>query len=595
MPPNKISAIVEDDTVYLRLPYELKERAKSLPAYRWDKKRRVWTFPATAAVAGNIIDEFSYVERDKEFIELENLFLARRVAHKYLNFKKGSLKEPEIVKGSSWHHQLQAYNFIASLWGGISNGAPRGGALLAYDMGTGKSRVAIQLIENFALKKVLILCPKSVMDVWPEQIERHARYDLSYLPIVLNNESVKRRAEMMKHFRDRSRLFVLNYDAAWRGDMRKAILEINWDLVILDEAHRIKSPNSAISKFCAELGSRIPARLAMTGTPLPHSPLDAFALYRFLDPGIFGLSHYRFKEEYAVLGGFEQKQVVAFRNLDELHDKMYSIAIRVTKEECLDLPELIHERLTCSLKEKTRKIYDKIENDFYAELEGGEVTAANILVKILRLQQITSGHVTDDEGKQLWIDDSKEKLLEDFLQDLPKDEPVVVFCRFRNDLDAVHRVVNRICYVPIGRFTDLYDQIIPVARMHRGSLELSGRVNQLKAWQEGEGHILAVQIQSGGVGIDLTRAAYAIYYSVGYSLADYLQSVSRLHRPGQKRKVSCYHLVASNTIDEKVYKALEKREEVIESVLGVIEPPALQALRRPGCPEKNESQLQDKK
>lgn len=579
---SNIFATVENDRIHLNLPYALKERAKSIPAYRWDKKRRVWTFPATAAVAGNIIDEFSYVERDKEFIELENLFLARRVAHKYLNFKKGSLKEPEIVKGSSWHHQLQAYNFIASLWGGISNGAPRGGALLAYDMGTGKSRVAIQLIENFALKKVLILCPKSVMDVWPEQFQKHGlkikyEYDNNTANAnrgfisVLKLGSIKYRAGILQSrvaAINRQTIVVLNYDAAWRTWMREEILDVNWDLVILDEAHRAKSPNSNISKFCAELGSRIPARLAMTGTPLPHSPLDAFALYRFLDPGIFGLSHYRFKEEYAVLGGFEQKQVVAFRNLDELHDKMYSIAIRVTKEECLDLPELIHERLACSLKEKTRKIYDKIENDFYSELEDGEVTAANVLVKILRLQQITSGHVTDDEGKQLWIDDSKEKLLEDFLSDLPKDEPVVVFCRFRNDLDAVHRVVNRICYVPIGRFTGLYDQTVPVARMHHGSLELSGRVNQLKAWQEGEGHILAVQIQSGGVGIDLTRAAYAIYYSVGYSLADYLQSVSRLHRPGQKRKVSCYHLVASNTIDEKVYKALEKREEVIESVLG---------------------------
>lgn len=557
---DKIRVYVEDNKVYLKLHYRLKDLAKDIPGHKWISKKKAWSFPATAATACNIINKFMSFERDEEFTKLENLFLARKLAHQYLDSRhmkwiKNPLREPPISIGDTWHHQLQAYYFIASLWGGISNSSPRGGALLAYDMGTGKSRVAIQLIENFKLEKVLILCPKSVMEVWPDEFEKHGT-DLGFISSS-SSGSVKYRSSILADIITSRFQFVaiVNYDAAWRGDMKKVILDTKWDLVILDEAHRIKSHASKISKFCAELANKVPARLAMTGTPLPHSPLDAFALYRFLDAGIFGLNYYKFRDEFAILGGFENKQVVAFKNLDELHDRMYSITTRVTKEECLDLPELIHERLTCRLQDKTQKIYTDIENDFYSEVSTGEVTVSNVLVKILRLQQITSGHITNDDGKMLWIDDSKEKLLEEFLSNISLEEAIVVFCRFRNDLDAVHRVCER---------------------SHRISFELSGRKNQLKEWKQyvhqKKGYrfyksVLAVQIQSGGVGIDLTRACYAVYYSVGYSLSDYLQSVSRLHRHGQKRPVTCYHLVASGTIDEKVYKALKKREEIIDSVL----------------------------
>ena len=142
------------------------------------------------------------------------------------------------------------------------------------------------------------------------------------------------------------------------------------------------------------------------------------------------------------------------------------------------------------------------------------------------------------------VDTAKEGLLRDILEDL--DEPVVVFARFRHDLDTVHAAA---------------------AGLHRNSLELSGRVNQLAAWQAGEAPVLAVQTQAGGVGIDLTRARVAIYYSLGLSLGDHLQSQARLHRPGQTRTVAYYYLLAENTIDGKVFKALEARQDVIEALL----------------------------
>ncbi|MFA5378725.1 MAG: helicase-related protein, partial [Dehalococcoidia bacterium] len=97
--------------------------------------------------------------------------------------------------------------------------------------------------------------------------------------------------------------------------------------------------------------------------------------------------------------------------------------------------------------------------------------------------------------------------------------------------------------------------------------ELSGRGNDLQAWQEGKFDVIGVQIQAGGVGISLVRARYCVYYSMGYSLGDYEQSLARVHRPGQKQNVTYIHLVATGTVDEKVYKALQKRKQVIEDLL----------------------------
>ena len=142
----------------------------------------------------------------------------------------------------------------------------------------------------------------------------------------------------------------------------------------------------------------------------------------------------------------------------------------------------------------------------------------------------------------------------DILEDLPADEPVAVFGRFRSDLEAVHAAAKSV---------------------GRQSLELSGRRKELEDWQAGKAPILAVQIQAGGVGIDLTRCgdqncAYVLYLSTGHNLGDYEQSLARVHRPGQERTVFYYHILAKDTIDERIFKALRARKNVVESILADI-------------------------
>ena len=550
---------IDGGVIELRFAFSVatNERLKALNVgARWSKARLAWTVPASAAVTVALWNEFGAIASDEAYRRLERLARCRVQAA-----SERSDTPPEIprVRTRAWKHQKEAFHFIARLWGCLPEGPGRyetgASRPAAYfgEMGCGKSKVAIDLLVNFGFRRTLILAPKCVVDVWPAQFQEHAPGTVDVLALG-EGPARARKLELSRFLRsagtDGGAVVVVNYEAAWREPLRSVLVETEWDLLITDEHHRLKAPQGRASLCVYGLSKRVPYKLALTGTPLPHSPLDAFALYRCLDPGIFGTSYVKFRDRYAVMSRGTPSFPVGYQNLDELHDRMYQIAIRVTKEEALDLPAVTHVERSCSLSPNARKAYTELEEELYTKLEHSEVTAANQLVKLMRLRQVTSGYVRDDDGVELFIDDSKEKLLADVLEDLPQKEPVVVFCVFHHDLDAVRRVC---------------------AKQGRRYAELSGRARELETWQRGEADVIGVQIQAGGVGISLVRAAYAVYFSVGFNLAEFEQSLARLHRPGQARGVTFYHLTAKDTIDVHVYEALRHRKNVVESVLQKIQ------------------------
>ena len=452
-----------------------------------------------------------------------------------------------------WRHQSDAVTFVRDLY-------RRGkrGAMIAAVMGTGKSAMTVYLCVEEGFQLILILCPLRVVQVWKPQFATHS--NLPFLVVPLDDSFANVRAKRDQADRQiklaKARgvpvVVVINYDSAWRPPFAPWAMKQKWDLVVADEIHRCKAPGGKASRFLGRLAKAARFRLGLSGTPMPHSPLDVYGYFRFIDAGIFGWSFNKFRQHYAVMGGFQNHQVVAYDNLDELNRKFYSVTYACGKD-VLDLPPEMHVTHLCQLGPEARKVYRSLERDLIAEVQSGEITAANALVKLLRLQQITGGNIRTDEGKDVQIDSAKTKLLGDILEDLAPEEPVVVFCRFHKDLDAVIRIA---------------------AENHRQALELSGRADNLKHWQAGEASVLAVQIESGGVGVDLTRARYAIYFSLGFSLGSYEQSVARIHRPGQTRPVEYIHLLAEGTIDEKVMEALARRADVVNNVLAQMKGPA---------------------
>lgn len=443
-----------------------------------------------------------------------------------------------------WAHQRAGVEYAEGL----------SGCLWDVGMGAGKTRMALAVVLRHGGVS-LVVCPKAVIPVWRDEVDEFCPGAIEVVELVKGTtaaKAAKLRTAIATHEARSVKplVVVVNYESAWRGSLAAAIMRQPWTLVVADEVQRLKTPGGKASRFMARLAVRVPQRLGLSGTPCPHSPLDAYGVFRFLDRRVFGTSNARFKMRYAIFGGYENREVVGYQNEDEYRERFYSITYKVGRE-VLDLPSEHHVYRRFDLPPKAQRVYRQLAKTFVADLESGTLIAAHALTRLLRLQQVTSGYLPtqDDVGQTVgleFIHNARCEMLAEIFDELPPREPVIVFCRFRADLEAVH---------------------VAAARADRASCELSGSRNDLAEWQAGGAPVLAVQIQSGAEGIDLTRAAVAIYYSLDFSLGRYEQSLCRVKRPGQKRPVTYLHLVARNTVDEAIYGALRKRRDVLDEIL----------------------------
>jgi SNF2 family DNA or RNA helicase len=467
---------------------------------------------------------------------------------------------PDGILSDPWQHQRAALKFSIDR---IADG--RHGLLLAMGMGTGKSLVACMLMLALNARRVLIACPLRVIQVWVGQFQKHVGVPLLIVPLDDEVGTVKEKQELaaekmrLAETLQRPYIAVINYDSVWREPFSTWAGRKIWDLFIADELHRAKSPSSKVSHGLKRLSSHARYRVGLTGTPMPHSPMDIYAQFRFLDIRIFGPAFTAFRAQYAEMGGYRNRQIVRYKNLTELEGLMSLITFRVGGE-VLDLPPATDVTYYCEIAGEALEIYKRFENELIAEVRGETITIPNAMVLVTRLQQLTGGCLPSGDGDGHRIDSGKQKLLADVLEDIQAaaiqdgevtrgTEPVVIFGRFTADLRTVHETC---------------------ASLGLTSLEISGKCDELKRWQDGEADVLVVQIESGAEGVDFTRARYSNFYSIGYRLDKYEQAKKRTHRPGQNRPVTHIHLAAKNTIDVRVMRALEKRADVIESILAEI-------------------------
>lgn len=451
-----------------------------------------------------------------------------------------------------WQNQEEAFQFAMQ----------HESVMLDMDMGTGKTRVAIDTIFGRSdVKRVLVVCPKAVVPVWRTNIEKFYPNDTSMRVWDKQKGTVKSKSddirEFMKVNADTPKVvIVVNYDIIWRDPMGDLMRRLHFDMVVLDESHRIKAAGSKVSKYLALLGKDVPYKMCLSGTPMANSPLDVYGQYRFLDPSIFGTNHATFLSKYAIMSYTTPPFVVGCKNLQELNSKFSSIAYTCKMSDIQDrlkLPEELPPNVIgLSLSAKDYATCKSLNKEFIAECECGQyVVLNNVLAKILRLQQITSGFCMaqanpEDTPTEVELNHTKADALKELLQDIDRNEKVVVFCVFKHDIKAVHDV----CY-----------------NLGIASFELSGRANTFGTWREYQGGgVIAVQIQAGAEGIDMTCARACIYYSLPHSLALYEQSKARLYRPGQERRVLFNYLICENTIDELIYSTLNNKHDLIAEV-----------------------------
>lgn len=575
-----VSAKVFDDSIRVQFQYnsgmvdwmreEISERKWASPD-ELGLSLGAWIIPKTDSAAYQLLKTCPLDVRGcEEFWKLAKSFQADVEFSPTL---RTDLLEPPIRVFDCWKHQLHPYHFCMNrLDAGV-------GAMPAMGMGTGKTKVAIDISMNRVHKVVLVVCPASVLGVWRREVRIHSPNSNC---LILDKGTVKKKVELAQTFitarkysKDVAPWFVvINYESAIREVFTKWLLRNFWDACILDESHRAKDPTGVTGKLVKKLRPRSKDRLCLTGTPM-NNPGDLFSQFRFLDVGIFGDGFIQFKARFAITGQFGE--YLGWKRKQEHREKFHSAAI-VVSSDVLDLPEVQHLEREFSLPPKVQKIYQSLFDDLIAEVEGGVCTANNALVKLLRCQQITSGFLPLDEEINPFDDDDfeddgnwtaptakvehlhneKKKLLTEILKDAGPKDPIIVFCRFRHDLDMVRDVV---------------ESLVDAGHTYG---EISGRPGRKKDLTEDaklpEGFsVFGVQIQAGGVGVDFTRSHIAVLLSIDFNLSTYDQMLKRLDRPGQKHGVLYYHLIAEKTVDRKILKSLGLKRNVVSEVMRAIE------------------------
>jgi len=524
-----VKATVTPTSIDISISIERMAQIKALRGGRWSPKDRVWKFPATPHAAQRLIEAFPELKPDLQMMTIKDLPFTNAL---YLQEFTTKL----------WEHQQRA----------IEHCYYRPASMLAMEMRTGKTAVALALATLWNSRRILVSCPLSVVGVWQAEIALHTSCEWTVAR--LDRGSVKSKAELLTialhnaAVRGLPLICIVNHEALWREPFASTVLAMEWDLAVIDESHRAKAPGGKFSRFLGRLSDHVPRRLALTGTPIPHSPLDAYAQYRFLDRSIYGTSFNRFKNRYAVMGGYQGYEIKSWQRMDEFSERFHEIAFEVTTDEAFDLPDEMDTCRTAILEPTALKTYQSMEQHFWAEVESGEVTAANALVKLLRLQQVTSGWVKDDNDKMQQISHAKADLLKDILEDFKSDTPLVIFVRFTKDIETV----RGICEEQGRRVGEVSGQ--------RKDLTDSGTFPD-------DLDVMVCQIQSGSLGVNLSRASTCIFYSWGWSLGDVEQARARIRHSDNVNKLQFIHLVIEDSIDERMMGCLKTRKDFIEEVL----------------------------
>lgn len=360
-----------------------------------------------------------------------------------------------------------------------------------------------------------------------------------------------------------------------------AVTDFDPDLVVIDEMHKIKSVSSNSSRLAARIGNRVPRRIGLTGTVIPHSPLDVYAQWRFIDPKAFGRAQpdgtrrtatfAHFKEDYAQMGGYMGYEVVGFKNLDRLEEIMAERSAVAIKSECLDLPETSDVIVPVNLSPKELKAYEdmrsKLQVEFREEDDAkadgaksdGSATAMSRLTRAIRLRQITAGHIPDDEGQLREVGRSKAKTIASIVHDTLADEKrIVVFGAFRAELKAIAEELER----PGTTVLTITGDTPPEARL---------AMRQRFGADSEERLVIVAQIRTLSVAVnELVTAQNAIFASLPWQRDDIVQARDRLNRLGQRGSTTFWYALAPNTIDEIVYRAYQDRTDLEKALMNHI-------------------------
>ena len=439
------------------------------------------------------------------------------------------------------------------------------------EMGTGKTKVLIDniamLYDKGKIDAALIIAPKGVVKTWYEQeLPTHLPDHIENVTVLWQSNITKGQQEKLEslyEIESAMHILIMNVEAlSTEKGVKFASKFINSHkaMMAIDESTTIKTPSARRTKNIIGIGKHAKYRRIMTGSPITKNPLDLYTQCEFLDPWLLDFSsYYAFRNRYAEmktmhLRGRSIQVVDKFQNLGELSETVKGFSYRVLKEDCLDLPEKVFIKRHVTLTPDQKKLYEQMKKAAMAVLNGKVNTTTTVLTQLMRLHQITCGHFTADDGTSQAVESNRLKELMDILEDI--EGKVIIWANYQMSvgeiIQALVKKYGEESYVHYYGLTPQEDRQDFIRRFQ----------NDPKC------RFIVGTPQTGGYGITLTQANTVIYYSNGYDLEKRLQSEDRAHRIGQKKTVTYIDLIAEDTVDEKIVKALRDKINIASEVMG---------------------------
>jgi SNF2 family DNA or RNA helicase len=445
-------------------------------------------------------------------------------------------------------------------------------AALFADMGTGKSFMLINnaamLYDRGKINGLLIVAPKGVYRNWygteiPKHMPDHVIYRMglwSASPRKAEQVALDKLFEVSEDLK----ILIMNIEAfsTQKGfKFAQRFLLVHDAMMAIDESTTIKTPNSMRSKNTEKVGIAARYRRIMTGSPITKSPMDLYQQCAFLSDDCLDCpSYYSFQARYAVtierqLSSHSFKQIVGYRHLDELKTKIDRFAFRVKKEECLDLPDKLYVKREVDLTDEQVNAYNQMRTLALAQFDTGIVSTVNALTQLMRLHQIVCGHVKLDDGT---VRPLANKRVDELLAIVEEtDGKMIIWANYRHDIEAIKLALQK-------------EYGMNSVATYYGDTSADERQEIVTRFQDDQDELrfFVGNPSTGGYGLTLTAANVVVYYSNSFDLEKRLQSEDRAHRIGQTKNVTYIDLIAVNTVDEKIVRALRDKINIATQVLG---------------------------
>lgn len=405
--------------------------------------------------------------------------------------------------------------------------------ILADDMGLGKTTSTIIAAIEANSKKVLIICPATLKINWKREIENYSDKSV-YI------------AEG-KNFSSDADYVIINYDIIknFHDPKKKTdsqILNSNFDLVIVDEAHYIKNASAQRTKLINDIVKSVDRLWLLSGTPMTSRPIDYYNLLNLVDsPTARNWMAYviRYCQGYQFnAGGRKIWNVTGASNLEELRDRTSGTILRRLKEDVLDLPDKIITPVYLRLKSKN---YEEVMGEYYDWYDKNPDESKSLTVQFTKLTKI----------RQIIADEKISQTIELAENIIEQGKKVIVFCNFTDSLNKITEHFGKIA-VKVD-----------------GSMTKPNRQHSVDEFQDNEKiKVFVGNIKAAGVGITLTAAEAVIMNDLSFVPSDHAQAEDRAYRYGQKNNVLVYYPIFENTIEGIIYDILNNKKQVIATVMG---------------------------